>query len=99
MNEALPFHPLADTGRDQRIAGALLDHACADSRFAVVAAPGLDDDALDTVTVQELCEQQPGRPGADDRDLCPAGGDSRGHARSVVVSRSDPLTGAELFER
>ena len=34
-----------------------------------VAAAGLQDDRLDAAQVQEVGEQQAGRPGADDRDL------------------------------
>ena len=50
---------------------ALFQHAGADPRQHVVAVLALENDVVDAVAMQQLAEQQAGRAGADDRDLCP----------------------------
>ena len=47
----------------------LLEHAGADAAEHVVGAALLEDDGVDAGLVQQRAEQQPGRAGADDRDL------------------------------
>ena len=48
---------------------ALLEHAGPDAAKNVIAPNAIEDDRLDTMTEQELAEQQAGGPGADDDDL------------------------------
>src|SRR5262245_39521114 len=51
--------------------GALLEHAGADAVLDVLAAAVLEHDRLDALEVEEVREQQAGRPGSHDSDLCP----------------------------
>ncbi|CAM5201610.1 hypothetical protein BTHI11S_05895 [Bosea thiooxidans] len=69
MDQALAIEPLADAGFVQEIDHALLEHAGADARQDVVGAAPFDNDVVDAGARQQLPEQQPGRPGADDGDL------------------------------
>ena len=69
MDQALAQHPLAHTGVGKRVDGALFQHARPDPVLDVVAAAGLDHHGLDAAQVQQVGQQQPGRPRADDRDL------------------------------
>ena len=70
VDDPLPVHALTDAGVAQQLNGSMLEHACADSVLDVVASPVLEDDRIDPRPVQQVCERQPGRPGADDPDLC-----------------------------
>ncbi len=65
----LGVEPLGKSVLAQHIDGRRLEHACADAGEHVVAALPLEDDALDAVPVQDLGEEQAGRPRADDADL------------------------------
>ena len=69
VDQALALQPLTDARFDERVARALLKDAGSDPRLAVGTAPSLDDHRLHTMPVQEMAQQQTGRPGADDRDL------------------------------
>ena len=71
VRHALGVHPLADAGLAQRFGGAVLEHAGAHARLDVRAVAPLEHDRLDALQVQQLGQQQPGRPGADDRHLGP----------------------------
>ena len=53
----------------EQVDGALLEHAGADARLDVLAAPVLEHDRLDAGPVEELREREARRAGADDRDL------------------------------
>jgi hypothetical protein len=70
MHEAFLVKPRRNAGLLQQANHALLDHARADSAEHIVRAPVLQNDRVDALLVQKLAEQEPGRPGADDRDLC-----------------------------
>ena len=70
VDDALAVEALGDSAAVEQVDGALLQHAGADARLDVVAAPVLEHDRLDTGAVQQLRERQSGRACADDRDLC-----------------------------
>ncbi len=69
MDQAFTMQPSGDADRLQKIDRALLEHAGANARQHVGAILALEDDRIDAVRVQQLPEQQPCRPGADDGDL------------------------------
>ena len=69
MDQALAQQPLPRTRADQRVHGALLEHAGPHPVLDVLAAAGLEHDGLDAAQPQQVGEQEPGRPGADDCDL------------------------------
>src|SRR5262249_26273885 len=66
---ALAVHPLAALRLAHQLGEAVLQHAGADAREHVVAAVFLEHDVVDALEVQELGQQQPRRPAADDADL------------------------------
>ena len=69
MDQAFKMQPSGDADRLQKADRALLEHAGANARQHVGAILALENDRIDAVGVQQLPEQQPGRPGADDGDL------------------------------
>ena len=69
MRQAFPPHARPEAGLLQHIDDVVLQDAGADAVLDVGAGPRLDHDAVDAGEVQEMAEQQPGRAGADDRDL------------------------------
>ena len=71
VDDSLAIHPLSDAGVPEQLDRALLEHACADAVLDVLAAAGLEDDALDAGDLEQPRERQPGRPRADDSDLRP----------------------------
>src|SRR4051794_17017088 len=71
VHDPLAMQPVADAGAVEEVDRALLEDAGADARFDVVAATVLEDDSVDARDVQQLPEREPGRAGADDRDLRP----------------------------
>ena len=71
MHDPLAHQPLADSVVDEQIRRPLLEHACSNSVLDVVAAAVLEDDALDPFPLEQACERQPRRPGADDAHLRP----------------------------
>ena len=73
VHQAFRVQPLGAAGLFQQMDQALLDHPGADSRAHIVGAAPLEDDIVDTLTVQELAQQQARRSAADDPDLCPHG--------------------------
>ena len=66
---ALAVHPLAALRLAHQPGKAVLEHAGADAGQHVIAAVFLQHDGVDALQVQELGQQQPGRPAADDADL------------------------------
>ena len=70
------LHPPAHTGLDEQVGGPLLEHARADPRLDVLAAPVLDHDGVDALQVEQVREHQAGRAGTDDPDLGSAHADS-----------------------
>jgi len=69
MDETLAVQSRADTGAFQETDGPILDQPGANPAQDIVTAALLEDHIGDAVILQELPEQQPGRSGADDRDL------------------------------
>ena len=79
VDDPLAPEPVGDAAAFEQVDGALLQHAGADARLDVLAAPVLQHHRLDPGPVQQLRERQPGRAGADDRHL---------RARTAHVSSS-----------
>ena len=71
VRQPLGVEPGGAAGAVQQVDGALLEHAGADPAEDVVAADAVEDHRLDPGVVQQLAEQQAGRPRADDRHLRP----------------------------
>jgi hypothetical protein len=73
VNEPFALEPAADSRIDQQVDRALLEHAGPDAFFHVAAAVELEHDRGYAREVQQVRQQQPGRTGADDGDLCAHG--------------------------
>ena len=69
VDDPLPLQAVADTGVDEEVRRALLEHAGADTMLDVVSAAVLEHDGLDAFAVEQVREHQPGGTGADDRHL------------------------------
>ena len=72
--DALVDHPLAvqalrHAGLIEQVDGALLEHAGAHAPLDVVARAQLEHDGVDPAQLEQAGEDEPGRPGSDDRDL------------------------------
>ena len=70
MRQALRVQSPGDARKIEHIDGALLEHAGTNAAEHVLRRALLENDGIDAGLVQQLPEQQPGRPGSDDRDLC-----------------------------
>ena len=70
VDEPLAAQPLPDACLVEEVRDVVLEDARADARLDVLAAPRLEDDALDPRPVEQLRERETGRAGPDDRDLC-----------------------------
>src|SRR6185436_2393403 len=71
VDEALAVEPVGEPGVVEELDGALLEDARADAVLDVLAAARLEHDRVDSLEVEEVRKQQPGRLGPDDSDLCP----------------------------
>jgi hypothetical protein len=69
VDGAFALEAVADAGGDHGVDGALFEHAGADGGFDGVAGAALDDDAVNTLEVQEVGEEKAGGAGADDAYL------------------------------
>src|SRR5581483_5806085 len=69
VDEALSLQALPDAGLAQQVDRALLEHAGADPRLAVLAAARLDDHRLDPGELAQPPEREPRGPRPDDADL------------------------------
>ena len=69
VHEPLAIHSLADVDGSEEIDGPLLEYTCAQSFLDICAVAALDDNGVDAATMKQVAECEPGRPGADDRDL------------------------------
>ncbi len=67
--QAFAPEPRAHADLVQQIDRALFEHAGAHAFDHIVAVAVLEDDRIDALQVQQLPQQQPRRPGADDADL------------------------------
>ena len=69
VDQALGVEPVGHPGLAQQLDGRLLQHAGPDPPLHVVAAAGLEHHGVDAGPVQQMAEQETGRPGSDDADL------------------------------
>ena len=72
MRMAFAVHPLAGARIAQNLDRAEFEHAGADAFQHIRFRLPLDDDAVDSMPMQQMGEEQAGRAAADDRDLSPA---------------------------
>ena len=70
VDEALPLHPLSGSDLHHQVDGRLLEHPGPDGGLDGLAAAALDNDRVDAPQMEHVREQEPGRPGSDDPDLC-----------------------------
>ena len=71
VNETLPSEPLSHADLLQQVDGALLENAGPDAALDVLAGSVLENDGVNPLEVEEVSEDEAGRPGADDADLRP----------------------------
>ncbi len=71
VDEPLAVQPVAQAGVGQQLDRALLEHPGAHPLLHVLAAARLEHDRPDPLEVEEVRQEQAGRPGPDDSDLCP----------------------------
>ena len=71
VDERLAVQTVAEAGVGEQLDRALLQDARADPVLDVLAAAVLEHDRRDPLEVEEVREQQAGRPGPHDSDLCP----------------------------
>ena len=69
MRMTFAIHPFAGAGLAQNLDRAEFEHAGADAFQHIGFRLPLEDDAVDSVAVQQMGEEQAGRAAADDRDL------------------------------
>ena len=74
MRMTFAIHALARARIAQHLNGAEFEHPGADALQHVGFRLPLDDDAVDSMAVQQMREEQASRAAADDRDLSPAHG-------------------------
>ena len=70
VGQALATHTTAGTDRVQKVGGSLLQHTRADARQHVVAGASFQDDGIDAGVAEQRAEHEPGRPCADNGNLC-----------------------------
>ena len=90
VDDPLAPHPPADAGLVEEVDHALLEHARADARLDVLAAPVLEHDRLDPLAMEQLRERESRRARADDPDL------RAGHARPSSSSTCCAIANAEF---
>ena len=71
VDDALALQPVGDACLAQQVDDPALQHAGPDPGQNVILRAPLQYHRLDPAEVQELAQQQPGRPSADDDDLHP----------------------------
>jgi hypothetical protein len=69
VDDSLAVQPFGDAGAFEQLHGALFEQPRPDPPLHVVAATVLEHDRFDSRLLEQPREQQPGRPGADDRNL------------------------------
>ena len=88
MRMTFAVHPFAGAAIAQHLDGAEFEHAGADALQHIGFRLPLDDDAVDSMAVQQMGEKQAGRTAADDRDLGPAHACSPSPPRMRTGARS-----------
>jgi hypothetical protein len=74
MHEAVLLHAPAQPALDQQAFDGMLQHAGTDAVLHVIAGMRLKHDSVDAALLQQVRQQQSGRPSADDADLGAEGG-------------------------
>ena len=69
MDQSFALHARADAGLDEEVDRALLQHAGADALLDIGAAAVLEDHRIDPLEMEEMGQEQAGRPGSDDPHL------------------------------
>ena len=69
VDHAFAPQPLVEPELGHQVDGALLQHAGAHAIFHIGAAARFEHDAVDALAIEQMREEQPGRPRADDADL------------------------------
>ncbi len=90
MDEPFASQAIANTGCDEQIDGALLEHAGTHALFDVLTAAPLDDNRLDAFEVEQVRQHQSRRAGADNPDLCPHSAISYTRSRMVATPWPTP---------
>ena len=70
VDEAFAIQPFAHVQLSQQVHRVLFEQPGADPALEVVTRAALDDHRLDARALQQQREREPGRPGADDANLC-----------------------------
>ena len=70
VDHAFAPQPLVEAELVHQVDGALLQHAGAHAILHIGAAARLEHDAVDAFAIEQMREEQAGRPRADDGDLC-----------------------------
>ena len=71
MDQRLAIQPVGEAGLAEELDRRLLEHACPDALFDVLAAARFQHDGPDALQVQEMRQHEAGRAGPDDPYLCP----------------------------
>ena len=88
--EPLPVQPLPHADVVEQAHGRALEDARPDPRLDVRTRPGLEDDGLDPLPVEQVGEQQAGRPRPDDGDLGAHEDESTGNLRGGATLAFHP---------
>jgi hypothetical protein len=70
VGEALTPEALSGARLDQEVDDSLLDHACTNTRFDVLAAPVLEDHRVDALQMEQVAERESRWARADDPPAC-----------------------------
>ena len=97
MNLAFPVHPLAAVGLAHEVREAVLEDTRPDAPEHVLAALAFEHDRVDALEMQQLRQQEPRGPAADDADLHAHGVPLlRGRARYCAVSPPSTVNSAPV---
>src|SRR2546421_5538905 len=91
VHQTLLGHPIADAARDQEVRRSRFEHPGADSLLDILSTARLQHDGFNTLTVEEMGEQEPGGAGPDDADL--------GHPASACSTGCPPGSRWRCFLR
>jgi hypothetical protein len=89
VDETFALQPLTRARRHEQVDDRLLQDTRPHARLDVLAAPVLEDDAVDVLQVEQVRERETCRPGPDDRDLrarCVYGSSSSSSTRCAIAN-------------
>ena len=69
VHEAFAPQSLVEAGSSEQVNGSLLEHPGSDSLLDVLAASRLENHGLNSAQVEQVCEEEPRRPGTHDSNL------------------------------